>query len=197
MRRSKNPGSSPVVFGCNVEIKHRKNYTVGRPCLDLYRQKPAYPETGQVHPQAEQEGFSKTETIGTNEIQQAAFENPNQELGNDQSDQILAKEKIYYNPQQRLGKEIDTNAREQKGLERSFSPDTVAGNNCPFEYECNEQSKDQAVLERRIRKTANPATNPIPIRAQQPARITIPVRGKPPRLNCASTSKSSGRIVTV
>ena len=92
MRRSKNTGASPVVFGSDVEFKHRKNYTVRRLYGDSNGQKPAYPKTNQVHTQAEQESLREAKSIGGNGIERNALNEPNEKFRDKQGSQILSKE---------------------------------------------------------------------------------------------------------
>src|SRR3970040_583812 len=109
----------------------------------------------------------------------------------------MPEEMVQDNPQKGLGDQICTNTCEQDGPKRFLMPNGICNGNCTLSDDREKKSGDQFFLERRARKTINPISRPNPIKAQRHATSIVPVRGKISRLNCASTSKSSGRTVTV
>jgi hypothetical protein len=164
---------------------------------NLYWQKPAKRKTCQIHAQAQEHGIAETQPIAGNEIQQKAFNYPNQDFGNEQGNEIVLKEQVQHKPQKGLCDQVPANACEQDRSERFPAPNGIYNDDNPLDDDRDEKGGDQFLAKRRRSKTINPMTRPTPANTQAYTTNLVTTYGEGLRLNCALTSKSSGRTVTV
>ena len=109
----------------------------------------------------------------------------------------MLEEKPQRNPQEGLGEQVCKNTCNKNKGYRFLAPKGKSEPNCTFHDDRDKQSIDHFFLERRMRKMTKPVISPMPTRAQIHAMTIRPVGGMAVRLNCISTDKSFGLIVTV
>src|ERR1700690_429767 len=136
-------------------------------------------------------------------VQDRTFNDPDPELGNEQGNDVISEESLQNQPQQRLRKQVCKKAREEQMKYRLLIEKRIPCNNGAFNEDRDRKRDDHFFLrERRIRKMAGRMTSSPARQPQRSSQVTgrdkNGVRSvNTPGPNCGSTSRSSGRIVTL
>ena len=111
----------------------------------------------------------------------------------------MLKQESQADPQQGLSDQVGDNARDQNRKSRLLPISGISDSDQALYDDRNTKSLDHCLRERRTRNTIPPMTraNIISMQIQAMTRIMPLGVEKGIRLNCVSTSKSTGRMVTV